>query len=115
MGDKYEKVLGMSSLQSLCFKNKDSVMKTQTCTSVKNQCFRRTYDLYRQVWSMEAVGSSKADLSLSFAACWQKDKRTKLVTPAVTTKALDGSFSPVFIPSLTDMTREKCSAKILND
>jgi hypothetical protein len=62
---------------------------------------------------MEAVGSSKAGLSLSFAACWQKDKRAKPVTPALTTEALDGSFNPVFILSLTDMTSEKGSAKIV--
>ena len=88
-------------------------MKTQTCTSVKNQCFRRTYCLCHQIWSTEAVGSSKVCLSLSFAVCWQKDKRRKPVTPAHTTETLDGSFSPVFILSLTDMTSEKGSAKIV--
>ena len=64
---------------------------------------------------MEAVASSKAGLSLSFAASWQKDKTTKPVTPALTTEALDGSFSPVFILSLTDMSSEKISAKIVYD
>jgi hypothetical protein len=42
-----------------------------------------------------------------------KDKRTKPVTPALSTEALDGSFSPVFILSLTDMTSEKDSATIV--
>jgi hypothetical protein len=62
---------------------------------------------------MEAVGLSKAGLSLSFTAYWQKDKRTKPFTPALTTEALDGGFSPVFILYWTDMTCGKGSAKIV--
>jgi hypothetical protein len=62
---------------------------------------------------MEAVGSSKGDLSLFFAACRQKDKSTSQVTPALTTEALDGSFRLVFIFSLTDTTSEKGNAKIV--
>jgi hypothetical protein len=63
------------------------------------------------VWRQE-VYQKQVYLYL-FTAYRQKDKRTKPFTPALTTEALDGSFSPVFILYLTDMTCEKGSAKIV--